>query len=126
LFGAVSLAVSAALILTTAMTADDRIAVVALACGYGAMDCMLPASWANCMDVGGRYAGAVSGAMNTAVQAGGVIAMTLFGYLVKYTDDYNAPLYPIAAMVFASAVLFSRIDPTRPLLPAEPNPEPEA
>jgi ACS family glucarate transporter-like MFS transporter len=71
------------------------------------------------MDVGGRYAGAVSGAMNTAVQAGVFTGVVLFGYLVEQFDSYNAPLWPIAAMMFAAAALFSRIDPTRPLIPGD-------
>jgi len=117
LVGSTSLAVSALLILTTALLADKYAGVATLALGYGAMDCMLPSSWANCLDVGGRHAGVVSGAMNSVVQAGGFISGVLFGYLVEWFGSYDAPLFPIAAMMFVSAFLFSRIDPTRPLIP---------
>ena len=34
----------------------------------------------------------------------------LFGYLVRQTGSYNAPLFAIAAMLLAAAVVFSRID----------------
>ncbi len=119
LVGSVALAVSAALLLTAALTTGKAVGVVALTLGYGAMDCMLPSNWANCLDVGGRYAGAVSGAMNTAVQAGAVTGSVLFGYLAGWFGSYDAPLVVIAAMVFIAAALFARIDPTRPLLPAE-------
>jgi MFS family permease len=122
LVGSVSLAVGALLILTAVLTAGP-VGVLALALAYGVMDCMLPSAWANCMDVGGRYAGAVSGAMNTAVQAGGFLGIVLFGYLVEEFGGYAAPLVVIACMVLLSAVLFSRIDPTRPLIPA-PDPAP--
>ena len=52
---------------------------------------MLPRSWAICLDVGRRYSGAVSGAMNSAGQAAGYICTVLFGYLVaRY--GYHVPL----------------------------------
>jgi MFS family permease len=119
LVGSVSLALSAVLILATALTAGKYTGVATLTLGYGVMDCMLPSSWANCLDVGGRYAGVVSGAMNSVVQAGGFISIVLFGYLVDWFGTYDAPLFAIAAMMFVSAILFSRIDPTRPLVPAD-------
>jgi predicted MFS family arabinose efflux permease len=111
------LALSALLILTAALTTGKIIGVAALALGYGVMDCMLPSSWANCLDVGGRYAGVVSGAMNSVVQAGGFLCAVLFGHLVGESGDYNTPLFVIAPMVLAGAILFSRIDPTQPLVP---------
>ena len=37
-----------------------------LALAYAGSDFMLPVAWAVCLDIGGRHAGAVSGAMNMA------------------------------------------------------------
>jgi MFS transporter, ACS family, glucarate transporter len=116
LVGSTSLALSALMLFIAALTADVRIGVGAIGLGYGIMDCMLPSNWANCIDIGGRFAGSVSGAMNTAVQAGGFISIVLFGYMVEKFGSYDAPLCVIAAMLVVSAVLFSRIDPTRPLV----------
>ena len=118
--GTFCLAVSAALLLAAALTPDRYAAVVFLAAGFGVMDCMLPCAWALCLDVGGPHAGAVTGAMNTAGQAGGFVCSVLFGYLVGWYGDYNIPLVVIAGMVFVSAALFSRLDPTGPLLAPEP------
>lgn len=117
LVGSVSLALSAVLMLIAAVTTGKAIGVAALALGYGVMDCMLPSSWANCLDIGGRYAGVVSGAMNSIVQVGCFLSTILYGHLVGKWGDYNAPLVVLAAMLLASAVLFSRIDPTHPLIP---------
>lgn len=125
LVGSVSLALSALMILIAAVTTGKAIGVAALALGYGVMDCMLPSSWANCLDIGGRYAGVVSGAMNSIVQVGCFLSTVLFGHLVGKWGDYNAPLFILAAMLLASAVLFSRIDPTQPLLPAASPPTEE-
>jgi nitrate/nitrite transporter NarK len=79
---------------------------------------MLPSAWAVCLDLGKAHAGAVTGAMNSAGQFGGFVCSVLFGYLVEATGDYDAPLYVIAAMVLVSAVLFTCLDPTRPLISA--------
>jgi nitrate/nitrite transporter NarK len=51
--------------------------------------------------------------MNTAGQAGGFLCTVLFGYIVHATGSYNLPLYFIAAMVLASAAIFTRIDCTQ-------------
>jgi MFS transporter, ACS family, glucarate transporter len=58
----------------------------------------------------------VTGTMNTAGQLGGFVCSVLFGYVVKATGSYSAPLWVVAAMVMIAALLFTRIDPTRPLL----------
>jgi nitrate/nitrite transporter NarK len=90
------------------------------------MDGMLPAAWAMCLDVGGRYSGAVTGAMNSAGQAGGFVCTLLFGYLVQASGDYNRPIFVIAGMVMVSAWLFWKIDAARPLIeePAATEPLP--
>jgi MFS family permease len=119
LVGSVCLALSALFLLATALTSGKAVAVILLALGFGAMDCMLPSAWAVCLDVGGEYAGAVSGAMNSAGQAGGFVCSVLFGYLIDTFGSYEVPLFVIAAMVLTSAGLYGLIDPTRRLVSAE-------
>jgi MFS family permease len=114
--GATALLVSALFLVAVASTTGKISGVVLLALGFGVMDCMLPAAWATCVDLGGRYSGAVSGAMNTAGQAGGFVCTVLFGYLVKAYGSYDVPIYIIAGMVMVSAYLFWRIDPSKPLV----------
>ena len=119
LIGSASLIGASLLLLATALTTGKMSGVILLALGFGVMDCMLPTAWATCLDVGQQHAGAVTGAMNSAGQAGGFVCSVLFGYLVKVYGDYNVPLFPIAAMVFAAGLLFLLIDPTRPLVPSQ-------
>lgn len=83
---------------------------------FGIFDLMLPAAWAICLDIGKKFGGAVSGAMNTAGNIGGFLCALMFGYLVDLTGNYNFPLYVIAFMLLISAILFSFIDPTRKLV----------
>jgi MFS family permease len=106
---AVCLTVTALLLVAMAVF-HGKIAVVALSSlGFGAMDLMLPSAWALCVAIGGRLSGTATGMMNTAGQAGGFMCTVMFGYIVHATGSYNLPLYFIAAMVLASAAIFTRI-----------------
>ncbi|MEP6538047.1 MAG: MFS transporter, partial [Bryobacteraceae bacterium] len=99
-------------------------AVAFLTLGYGCMDCMLPVSWAICLDIGRKYAGSITGAMNMAGQLGSFLTAVVFGKMVMYFGNYDTPLVPMAGMLFLSAFLYTRIDPREQLIP-EPVPEPE-
>jgi ACS family glucarate transporter-like MFS transporter len=121
--GTTGLAVSACCLLATALTPNKYAAVVFLTLGYGAMDCMLPVSWALCLDVGKKYAGAVTGAMNMAGQIGSFLTSVAFGKMVEYFGNYNTPLIPMSVMLLISAVLYTRINPAEQLIP-EPAAEP--
>jgi ACS family glucarate transporter-like MFS transporter len=102
--------------MSTALTPNKYLAVAFLTLGYGSMDCMLPVSWSLCLDVGRKYAGAVTGAMNMAGQIGSFLSSVAFGYLVDYWHSYNKPLVPMALMLFVSAILYLKIDPTEQLI----------
>jgi MFS family permease len=117
--GVTSLAVSAVLVFGMAMTRNRAATVAFSALCLGIMDLMLPVAWAVCLDVGANHAGVVTGVMNTAGQFGGFVCTVLFGYLVRAAGSYHAPLFVIAGMLATSAALFSRIDPTRPLVAME-------
>ena len=113
------LGLSAIFVLATALTTGKASGVIFVSLGYGAMDLMLPSAWAICLDLGGRYAGAVSGAMNSSGHVGGFLSSVLFGYLVRDFRNYDIPLFVIATMLLVSAFLFSRIDPTKPIVVEE-------
>jgi len=120
LVGSVCLTAAALLLVATALTSGKWSCIILLAFGFGVMDCMTPAAWSVCTDVGGRWSGAVTGAMNTAGQLGGFLSTVLFGYLVDAYHNYNLPIFVIAGMLAASAFLFWKIDATRPLLEDSP------
>ncbi|HEU5081467.1 MAG TPA: MFS transporter [Opitutaceae bacterium] len=122
MMGAGCLAISAFFLVAVALTTGKVSGVILLALGFGVMDCMLPAAWAMSLDVGGRYAGAVSGAMNSAGQAGGFVCTLLFGYLVQSFGRYDVPILVIAGVVLVSAFLFWKIDAASPLLLEESAP----
>jgi MFS transporter, ACS family, glucarate transporter len=119
LVGGVGLAASGLLMLATSQTPWKIAAAVFLALGYGAMDCMLPVAWAVCLDVGGKYAGTVTGTMNMAGQFGSFLSSVAFGYIVEATGSYNTPLVPMSVMLLVSAGLFALVDPTEQLVPEQ-------
>lgn len=115
--GATGLAFSAVCMLATSLTAGKLASVLLLSCAYAGSDFMLPVAWAVCLDVGRRYAGAMTGAMNMSGQIGSFLSSVVFGYLVKYFGTYDAVLYPMAAMLILSAGLWMKIDATQQLAP---------
>jgi MFS family permease len=108
----------AAVFTVAAMVTTAKIpALILLALSYAGSDFMLPTAWAVCLDVGRKYAGAVTGTMNTAGQIGSFVSSVAFGYLVKYSHSYDFPLIPMTVMLSISALLWLKIDPTKELIP---------
>ena len=116
LLGVGGLAISSVLMFLGGFIPGKLEVFIFMALCFGVMDMMLPSAWAVCIDVGGKYAGAISGAMNTAGNLGGFVCATVFGYLVQGTGNYNFPLYVIAGMLMISAVLFLRINPDKKII----------
>jgi nitrate/nitrite transporter NarK len=79
------------------------------------MDLMLPAAWAMCMSLGGRFGGTATAMMNTGGNLGGWICTVAFGYIVKITGNYDLPLRVIAVAVILAALLFAIVDCTKGL-----------
>lgn len=116
LLGVGGLAVSSVLMFLGGFIPGKIQVFVLMSLCFGVMDLMLPSAWAICLDVGKRYAGAISGAMNTAGNLGGFVCATVFGYLVQGTGNYNFPLYVIAGMLFIAAILFLMINPEKQII----------
>jgi MFS transporter, ACS family, glucarate transporter len=113
LITSVCLMLTAAAMVAMAVFHGKVAAVVLSSVGFSTMDLMLPSAWAMCLAIGGRSSGTAAGMMNTAGQAGGVVCTMIFGYIVGATQNYNLPLWLIAATVFIAALIFMRIDCTR-------------
>jgi predicted MFS family arabinose efflux permease len=99
------------------LTANPYLTLVFLALTYFGVTLVQPTAFVVCIEIAPRYAGAVAGAMNTAAQAGAFLSSLVFGYLVKSTGSYNAPLIPMVFMMILSALMWLRIDPTERLVP---------
>ncbi|HWQ55976.1 MAG TPA: MFS transporter [Bryobacteraceae bacterium] len=131
--GIVGLGSAAVFTVATIASTNQYVGLVFLALSYAGSDFMLPTAWAVCLDVGKKYAGAVTGAMNTAGQIGSFISSVLFGYLVVYSNNwlpsmglpltsglrdfrYDVPLVFMTVMLAISALLWFKIDPTEQLI----------
>lgn len=79
------------------------VVVIALASFFN--DLTMPCSWGATMDMGGRFAGTVSGAMNSLGNVSGFIAPIVIGYILKWTGgDWNLTFY-VSAAVYATGIL---------------------
>ena len=120
--GMIGLGTSSVFIMATVLATSKLMTVIFLAIGFAASDFMLPVAWAVCLDVGRKYAGTVSGAMNTAGQAGSFLVAWAFGRVVMAYGSYDAPLYPMAILMALSTLLWLKIDPTKQLVPGDEEP----
>lgn len=103
-----------AILLVLMSLATSKLMIVIFAgAAFAVMDLMLPAAWAMCMSIGGRYGGTASGVMNTAGNLGGFVCTVAIGYSIGATGNYILPVQGVALMVFIAAILFSRIDCTK-------------
>lgn len=120
LVGMAGIGIAGVLMLVSLLIEDRVVASIVLALGFAVSDVMLPVAWAVCVDVGGRAAGTISGAMNTAGQIGGVIMSIGYGFLVD-SYGWNFPLAVIACSCFVSMLFWLKIDPERQFASARPH-----
>jgi ACS family glucarate transporter-like MFS transporter len=88
-------------------------AMLLLSLMLGGITFQQPIMFAVCLDIGGAYAGAMVGAMNTASQLGSLASSVAFGYLVAGSGNYNLPFLPMAVLLGVGAVLWLKVDPNR-------------
>jgi MFS family permease len=111
---------AAALFLVAAIVAPGgTLALVFLSCAYGGINFQQSALSALCLDVGRTHGGAVFGFMNTAANAASSLSAVVFGYMVGYFGNYNAPFVPMVALLTLGAVLWLGTDATRHLFDDE-------
>jgi len=68
-------------------------------------DFVMPAAWAGTMDVGGRYSGTVSGAMNMMGSVAGASSVIVVGYLLTWTQGNWTLTFLISAAIYAAGAL---------------------
>jgi ACS family glucarate transporter-like MFS transporter len=78
-------------------------------------DFVMPAAWAGTMDIGGRYAGTVSGAMNTMGSLAGASSVLVVGYLLAWTGNWTMTFYISAAIYLVGAICWLFLDSHTPL-----------
>ena len=90
------------------------VGVIAMASFFN--DIVMPPAWNTCMDVGGKFAGTLSGSMNMMGNFAGGVAPVVIGYVLTATgNDFTMTFYISAAAYFIGALCWLGIDSTRPL-----------
>jgi len=114
--GVLGLAGAAAMLMASTQFKNPLLAVLAVGMASFCNDLAMPGGWGACMDVGGRFAGSLSGSMNMMGNAGGALApMVVPMVLAATNNNWNANFMMFAAVYFLGAFCWLFIDPVTPL-----------
>jgi len=105
----------ALLLLASTQVASPVAKAVLLALALAGADLALSACWAVCLDTGARYAGVVTGFMNTFGNLGGFVGPLVVGYAVERWGSWALPFSITAAVYAVGAALWLAIDPRKQL-----------
>jgi MFS family permease len=118
-FGFVGFTGAGALLLISFYIRDPLLAMLAMGLASFFNDTTLPGSWAACMDVGGKYAGTVSGSMNMLGNVGGMTGPIVVGYILNpknpAAQDWQLAFVIFAVVYFIGAICWLFLDPVTPL-----------
>jgi nitrate/nitrite transporter NarK len=114
--GAAGYAASALALLVVPQLRDRTTAAVFIALALCFQTTTISAAWAVCLDVGRRYAGVVTGFMNTVGNLGGAIGPLVIGRAVGHWHSWTLPFYVMAAVFGFGIVMWLLVDPSRSVL----------
>ena len=93
-------------------------AMLAIGAASFCNDLVMPNAWGAAMDVGGKHAGTLSGAMNMWGNLGGGLGPFMIGYILRWSNlNWNLTFYVSAAIYFMGIVFWLFLDPVTPLEP---------
>src|SRR5208282_635123 len=85
---------ASALLIVSIHLANPTAAMVAMGFASFCNDLVMPGSWGSCMDVGGKYAGTLSGTMNMLGNFGGAVSPTAISFILHTThNNWAATFY---------------------------------
>ena len=103
------------LLLTSSQMKDPVWAALVMGLASFSNDLLMPGAWGACMDVGGKYAGTLSGSMNMMGNLGGALGPVTTGYILQATQNWSIPFYLGSGIYLIGAVAWMFIDPVTPL-----------
>lgn len=114
--GAAGFLGAAVFLLISTLTRDPLPAMLAMGLASFCNDLVMPGAWGACMDIGGKYAGTLSGSMNMMGNFAGILAPSIGGFILAHTgNDWNLFLFTMAGAYFLGAFCWPFINSTRPL-----------
>jgi MFS family permease len=96
---------------------SPALSLFALSLTYGGLTLAQPALMSTCIDIGGKYAGSVTGAMNTGAYTAAFLSSVAYGYIVDSSGSYDAPFVPMAVLMTLAALLWLRVDASKEVAP---------
>jgi MFS transporter, ACS family, glucarate transporter len=119
------LAAAGVMLIVATRINDPVFAMIALGLASFSNDLAMAPDWAACMDVGGRFAGSLSGSMNMMGNLGGAVGPVVVGYILESTkisatapptlEGWTRAFLVAAAIYFVGAIAWVFIDPVTPL-----------
>ena len=113
--GCAAYAVAGIAMMSGAAVENARLAAVLIAVASASSMFTLAPSWASCIDIGRKYSGLLSAAMNTSGQVGAVLSPIILAYVVRWSDNWAIPLYLMAGLYFMASVCWIFIRPDKPV-----------
>jgi MFS family permease len=89
--------------------------LAALSLAYGGITFGQPALMSVCLDMGGKFGGAITGAMNTFAYLGAFLGSVAYGYLVA-SYGYAAPFIPMVILMAMGTLLGLVVNAERPVV----------
>jgi MFS family permease len=116
LMGYLGFAGASTFVLVSTTLHNALFAMLAIGMASFSNDLVMPGAWTAAMDVGGKYAGTVSGSMNMVGNVGGAMAPLAIGYMLAWShSNWNLTFY-VSAAVYAMGILFwAFLDPVTPI-----------
>jgi sugar phosphate permease len=107
---------ASALLVSSFHINDPLLAMLAMGLASFCNDPSMPGSWSVCMDVGGRFAGTLSGSMNMMGSIGAAVAPLVIGIILDYSDRNWALTFWISGIIyFLGGLCWLWLDPVTPL-----------
>jgi ACS family glucarate transporter-like MFS transporter len=79
-------------------------------------DLVMPGAWGACMDVGGKFAGSLSGSMNMMGNFAGFLAPALLPWIREAAGGRWEPVFWVSGIIYlVGALSWVFIDPVTPL-----------
>ncbi|HJT86305.1 MAG TPA: MFS transporter, partial [Bryobacteraceae bacterium] len=102
------------LTLSTAV-ANPVQAMLAIGLASFSSDLVMSSAWSATMDVGGKYAGTLSGAMNMWGNIGGSLSPIAIGLILAASNNWNLTFYLSAAVYLIGFTCWLFLDPVTPI-----------
>jgi MFS family permease len=121
IMGYIGFAGASGLLVFSTTVRNPLLAMLSIGMASFSNDLTMAGAWGAAMDVGGKYAGSLSGAMNMWGNLGGALCPLAIGYILKWSgNNWNLTFYVSAAVYLMGIVCWWFLDPVTPLDRDEP------